>query len=237
MPWLLSGSVVDLAAAMSSPRVRRSIAPARLTSGASTTDGTGFATASVTPVANTETLLGVFCTHATAAEVPNSVTGNGLTWAQCTGAANGTVTYSSNTRRVTWFYASGASPSAGAVSIGFATSHTACAWAVISCPGAALGAPRQSTSNSANSTTVTGTLAALEYVGNVHIYALGRNANEASNPPAAGGWAELVENDTTGFASPAGALEVAWAAGDVTADPTWTTSGVAGILSLELQAQ
>lgn len=209
---------------------RDRIVPAVLTEDQSSTDGTSFVTASVAPAANRLTLLAVACSHATAAENPNSVTGNGLTW---TAVTNGSAAIGTGLRRVSWFYAFGAAPSAGAITIGFATTHTACAWSVVSCVSASAQAPLQATSNTANSTTVTGTLAALENAKNMHIYALGRGATEASAPPAAGGWAEL--SDRT-FATPAGALEVAWAIGDTTADPTWTTSGAVVIVSLEVKA-
>ena len=210
--------------------VRATIVPALVTENQSTTDGTSFATASVTPAANVLHLLCITGAHATAAETPNSVTGNGLTW---TAVTNGSAPTSGGTRRVSWFYAWGAAPSAGAITIGFATTHTACAWSLIALPGAVLAAPRQATSNTANSTTVTGTLAALDSANSVHLYGLGRGATEASNPPATGGWAEL--SDRT-YATPAGALEVAWAKNDTTADPTWTTSGQVVIVSVEAKA-
>ncbi len=229
MPWLLSGSVVDLASAMSNSG-RGTVVPTLVTEDQSSTDGTSFLTASVTPAANVLHLLAVTCAHATAAETPNSVTGNGLTW---TAVTNGSAPTAGGTRRVAWFYTWGAAPSAGQITIGFATTHTACAWSLTKFAQASLAAPRQATSNTANSTTVTGTLAALRDSSSVHVYALGRGATEASNPPAAGGWAEL--SDRT-YATPAGALEVAWAKNDTTADPTWTTSGQVVIVSVEVTA-
>ena len=214
---------------------RGTIAPALVTSGAgaSTTDGTSFGTSSVSPPANTLLLLAVVCSHATAAEVPNSVAGNGLTW---TAVPGGSVTTGAGTRRVSWFYSWGAAPSAGAITIGFATSHSGAGWALVSCPGAALRPPRQATTAAASSTTITGTLAALEFSGNVHIYCVVRSTQEDTVPPAAGGWAEVADHPTTSWATPAGGLEIAWASGDLTADPTWTTSAAAAICSLEVVA-
>lgn len=212
------------------PRARALIAPALVTENSSTTDGNSFATASVTPAAGVLHLLAVHSSHGTAAETPNSVTGNGLTW---TAVPNGSAANATGLRRTSWFYAFGAAPTAGAITIGFAGTMTACAWALIACPGAALQVPRQATSATANSTTVTGTLAALEQQANVHIYALGRQATEVSAPPASGGWAEL--SDRT-FTTPGGALEVGWAVADLTADPTWVTSGQVAIVSLEIVA-
>lgn len=210
---------------------RGTITPALLAENQNSTDLSSYPFAeTLTPPANTLLLLAIVCTHATAAEVPNSVTGFGLTW---TAVPSGTQTFGGGNRRVVWFYSWGASPSNGSVTVGFATAHTACEYALISCPGAALTAPVQTTNNNATGTTITGTLAALEYADNVHIYALGRVANEVSAPPATGGWAELSDRGTT---APAGAMETAWARGDLTADPTWATSGGSCIVSLEIKA-
>lgn len=213
---------------------RGTITPALLADNVNNADLSSYAFAeTLTPPANTLLLLAVVCTHSTTAEVPNSVTGFGLTWTQAPGSASGTGTFASGARRVTWFYAWGASPSNGSVTIGFATGHLSCQYALISAPGAALAAPLQSTTNTVVGTTITGTLAALEYSENVHQYALGRVSAELSAPPATGGWAELSDRTHT---LPNGAAETAWARGGLTADPTWTTSGGSCIVSLEIKA-
>lgn len=212
------------------PGSRADILPSSLTAGSSTTDGTSFATASVTPAANVLHLLAVTSTHGTAAESPSSVTGNGLTWNPVT---NGAGSIGNGTRRTSWLYAYGAAPSAGAITINFAGTMTTCIWSVVALPGAALADAVQGTIANANGTTVTGTLAALSHANNIHIYAQSHTAAEASAPPAAGGWQEL--SDTT-VATPSGTMQVAWALGDTTADPTWTTSTGAVIVSLEIAA-
>ena len=209
---------------------RATIIPASVTEASSTVDGTSFLTASVTPAANRFHLLAVGCSHATAAETPNSVTGNGLTW---TAVTSGSAATSGGTRRSSWFYAWGAAPSAEEITIGFATSHTGCAWSLVALPGAALLAPVQATSATANSTTVTSTLAALENPKNAHLYALVRTAAEAVAPPATGGWTEI--SDRT-WATPNGALSVAYAINDITGDPTWVTSGQCVIVGIEVKA-
>ncbi len=229
-----TGDVFALSQALRST-TRATIVPTVLPSGAgaSTTDGTSFASSSVTPVANRLTLLAVSTSHGTTAETPSSVTGNGLTW---TAVTNGAASTTGATSRTSWFYTWGAAPSAGAVTMNFSGTMTGAAWAIISCQGAVLAAPRQATSNTANSTTVTGTLAALENASNMHIYAVCHVAQEAAAPPAAGNWAELADHATTSWATPARAMQVAYAIGDVTADPTWTTSSQAVIVSLEVKA-
>ncbi len=207
------------------------IVPVSLAENGSTVDGTSFAFAeSASPSTSRLLLMAVGCAHASAAEVPSAVSAYGLTWTQAPGTANGTVTYSSGVRRLTWLYAWG-SPTAGTVTLDFATLHTYCIYSVIQCPGAALAAPRQSTGNTANSTTVTGTLLAT-LPASMHIYAILHNASEGAVPPAAGGFAELSDRSV---ATPAGALEIGWTtSGDLTADPTWTTSSLSGIVSLEV---
>ena len=228
MQWIRTGDVVSLARAMSSSG-SRDIAPVLVTENSSTTDGTSFATASVTPAANTLHILLMESSHATAAEAPSSVTGNGLTWNAVT---NGSAANATGVRRVSARYAFGTAPSTGAITMNFSGTMTGLAWSLIALPGGKLGDPRQATSNTASSTTITGTLAALASPASVHLYGLGRQLNEASNPPGTGGWAELSDRV---FATPGGALQVAWAKGDLTADPTWTTSGAAVIVSMEIQ--
>lgn len=214
---------------------RALVQPVLVTDGADAGDKSSYAfPETASPAANTLLILAVTCSHASAAEVPNSVSGYGLTWTQCVGTASGTGTYVSGQRRVTTFYAWGASPTPGSVTVGFATGHTSCVYSVTAFPGAALVANLQSTTNTLVGTTITGTLLALENAANVHFYALGRSASEATTPPAAGGWSEWSDRTTGG--SPAGAQETASAINDTTADPTWTTSGGTCIVSLELKA-
>lgn len=209
------------------------IIPTVLAENSSSVDGTSFAFGeSASPAANRLLLMAVGCAHATAAEVPNSISAYGLTWTQVPG---GTISYNAGVRRVTWFYAWGSSPSSGTVTVGFATTHTYCVYAVIQCAGAKLAAPRQATTNSAaGATTITGTLAALAYSANMHIYAKLHNAAEVASPPSSGGWAELTDRSVT---VPVGAMEIAWTtSGDLTADPTWATSTQVGIVDLEIEA-
>jgi hypothetical protein len=214
--------------------VRGDITPTLMTSGGDATDrSSGYTTASVTPVADELVVVLVGCAHASAAEVPSSVSGNGITYAAVPGTATQAF-LSAGLRRVSAFYGFHSSPSAGAITIDFATTHTGCVWGVVRFPGARRSvAPRQATANLASSTTVTGTLAALENAKNVHIYGLLRSIAEASAPPASGGWTEIADQTV---ATPGQQLEIAWARNDTTADPTWVTSGATGIVSIEIQA-
>jgi hypothetical protein len=213
---------------------RAIVAPTLLAENSSSTDGTSFPFAeSASPPGGRLLLMAVASAHATAAEVPNSVSAYGLTWTQVT---NSSVLFNANTKRVVWFYAWGAAPTTGTVTLGFATTHTAVCYAVFSIYGARLKAPRQATTASAGAAlTITGTLAALENPTNLHVYALMRNVNEVSAPPATGSWLEL--SDRLGGAAPSCALEVAWTrSGDLTADPTWVSSSQSAISNLECEA-
>lgn len=184
----------------------------------------------VTPPSGKLLLMAVLCTHTTTAESPSSVTAYGLTWTAVPGAA---VSHAGGARRITWLYAWG-TPVNGTPTITFATGHLSCSYSVLVMHGASMVAPLQTATNSGTGTTITVTLpGAFENAKNVHIYALSRVANEDSVPPAAGGWVELTDIAST---APAGRLQVAYAANDNTADPTWATSGGAGIVGLEIKA-
>lgn len=226
---LVESLVSDLSAG-SEEGGRGVIVPTALAENSDTSNVSSYPFAeSASPPANTLLLMAVACAHATAAEVPNSISAYGLTWTQVT---NSTVTFNGGAKRTTWFYAYG-TPTGGTVTIGFATAHTSCIYSVIACPGAKLGAPRQATTNTGNSTTVTGTLAAV-LPGSMSIYAVGHSVNEVAAPPASGGWAELSDR---GVATPNSAMEIGWTtSGDLTADPTWATSAVCAISMLEVEA-
>lgn len=213
---------------------RGDVAPVLLGENSDSVDRSSYLFAeTINPVAGALHIMAIVLVHTSAAEIPTSVSACGLTWTLCPGTANGTVPHAGGGRRVLWYYATGQNGTPGTVTISLATLHLSCAYAVIALPGAAIRATRQCTSATANSTTITGTLAALADSLSVHIYALSRIVNEDSAPPAVGGWAELVDRPVT---APAGRLEIAWAKGDIDANPTWATSGGSAILSLEVES-
>jgi hypothetical protein len=97
-----------------------------LTSGGdSTCDGPTASTASITPTSNSLVLACVVTEIATGTAVLPTLTGNGLTWVQVA-----TQLATSNLFRVTLFRASGASPSAGAVSIAISANQANCTWGI-----------------------------------------------------------------------------------------------------------
>ena len=209
------------------------VLPSVVTASATDVDGTLFTTASVTPAANVLHLLAVTGSLAVA-ETPASVVGNSITWTAVTGGAGSNA---AGTRRTSFFYGFAAAPTAGTIAITFTSSHTAACWTLIQVPGGKVAAPRQATTTNANSTTVTGTLAALATPRSVHLYALGRLVQEDSVPPANLGWTELADHPTVSAAVPAIAMETAWAVNKTVAAPTWATSGGAVIVDVEVEAQ
>lgn len=200
---------------------------------ASTTDGTSFAIAASTLKANTLYLLAIACSHTGTAETPNAITGGAFTW---TAVTNSAVSTTGLGRRVAWFYTYAAAGGAGPTGYTFATSHTGSAYLLVEVPGGILEAPTEVVTATANSTTITGTLTGIGS-SNIAIYALLRTPQENSVVPTEGGWQELCDHPTTSWATPSGGLQVAWAVGDPTANPTWATSGQAAISILELRTK
>lgn len=205
------------------------IAPAVVTESSDGTDRSSYTVASHVPVAGMPYLLAVGNTHGTAAEIPNSVVGNGITWLPVT---NGSGVTAAGVRRVTFFYGSSLSPTEGTIAIGTAGTMTSCAWALIKLPGAARRDAIQGTTTTGNATTLTGTLAQLASTSNIHIFAQFHAAAEASVLPTTGNWTALVAGRTV--TTPNGGFQVAWAIGRTSAAPTWTTSSSAVMVDLEI---
>ncbi len=214
------------------PLARRYAAPIVVTSTVSDADASSYLTAAtIQPAGNRLHFVKATCTHATAAEIPNAVTGCGVTWAAVT---NGSALSVAGTRRVSFFWGQAAAPTAQQITVVFATAHTSCIIEVFEVPGAVAAAPVQATNaNAGAATTITGTLAALEYPGNTHLYGMIHVTAEGASPPAVGPWFELTDLQT---AAPGGGSQSAWCPGDPTADPTWATSSQSAIVSIENKA-
>jgi hypothetical protein len=140
------------------------------------------ATNSVTPSANKLLLLTVVTATVGGAATPSSVTGNGLTWVAVNDVAAGNV-------RVTVYRSMGASPSAGAVTINYGVAQTNVLWQVaqfsnVNTTGTnGSGAVVQSAVGSANSPTVTATLAAAPSLANMVTGHLAHNSTTAAPTP------------------------------------------------------
>jgi hypothetical protein len=146
-------------------------APTLLTSGGSTTDGTEFTTASITPTAGRLQLLWVL--ESITKTSPTTVVGNSLTW-----EAVGTADVDAS-RRMTLYRAMG-TPSAGTIVVTFADSQNSCVWVVaevanVNTSGTGgSGAIVQATAGTATAapTAHANTLAAFEHANNLHIAAV-----------------------------------------------------------------
>lgn len=99
-----------------------------LTTNSSTTDGTSFATASITPTADALIMVAVVGTVGTGTTLtPTSVIGNGITYSAVTNGAN-----VAGARTGYLYSGMSASPTAGAITISMsgAVSWTSCLWSV-----------------------------------------------------------------------------------------------------------
>ena len=202
----------------------------------STTDGTSFATGSVTPNPDRLQLLVVEALHGTTAETPLSVVGCGLTWELIPGSE--TFVGGGTTRRVAVYRAMGGAPSTGALTISFTGTMTACIWSwseVINAdPGGTNGSgaivQAFTATAGAGSTTINATLAALENAANSCFVAVGLSTNASVTPDA-----QFTELGDAGVATPIGTLATEHALNQTTCDPTFAAAQ-AGIVAIEIKS-
>lgn len=198
-----------------------------LTAGGSAVSATSFNTASVSPTANDLILLWVV----SSANLPTSVTGNGLTWVQITSQT--TVDKSAVYRTM------GAAPSAGAITIDFgANSQAEIDWVVVDYSGTntsgtnGSGAIVQSAINSSATavTSLTVTLPSAIGTGNAVAVAFGHGSTDAQT--AGGSYTKLGENAAGGIL---GDFAHEWnATGTTTPSMSWSLSDVAHGIAVEI---
>ena len=195
-------------------------------------------TGSQTPVKNELQVLTILSMHGTTAETPTSVTGCGLTWELVTGGER-FLGASGTTRKLTRFAAFGPAPTAGQLTMTFATAMTGVNWIWDRVPGAKVsGTVQQAFRNAfsagaAAATTINATLpAAMEHPNNIHYCAVGIGTSATVTPDP--DFAELADRDAGGGA-PTGTIETEWARAQLACDPTFS-SAVSGILSHEILA-
>lgn len=170
-----------------------------LTSGSNATNATDYTTASVAPGSNRLLLLAISNVRNAATECANanvnSISGAGLTWVlvqeQCFSDAV------IPTNNLALFRAMGPSPSSGTLSIGYVSTQTSAAWAVVECTEVdtsgtnGSGAVVQSVENSGNASTFSLTLSAFAKSDNISFAAFAANNNDNMTPKS--GWTELSE--------------------------------------------
>jgi len=215
------------------------LAATSLASGGSTADAGSFATASVSPAANS--LLVLYVTYAvTGGTTITGVTGLGLTWTQ-----RKTVTaFSASTHIDCWTAKAGASPGSGTVTVTFGT--TTGSWVYdleqwtgydttasdTTGPG---GYVVQAVSNfsSAITTAASVAYAAAASSGNLFSYACGCAANQSQAPAESPAWTELADQH---IATPSCSMEtqVSPDATNLAGSSTISSAAAYGAIGLEI---
>lgn len=207
-----------------------------LTASGSDANQTSYTTASISPTADALVLLSVLRNDDTLGTAP-SITGNGLTWQlvrSCVYDNAGGVRADLSVYR-----AMGASPSAGAVTIGFsADGQLGCQWSITEFTGVdtsgsnGSGAIVQSASVSGTATSLSASLSAFSRRSHATFGAFAHQANETTTHE--GGWSDLSD---TGYANPAENLQTQWRNdNDTSVTASWATSALAGAIGIELKA-
>lgn len=213
------------------------VSAALLTGASSTTDGSSFVTASITPSANKLILVAVVNSKATTPDTP-TISGNGLIWVQI---ATRLVDDGAAVKRVTLFRSMGVAPIAEAITIDFILqTQTSCLWSVVEFDGVDTGGTSGSAAivqsataaTTVTATSLTVTLAAFSSVDNATYGVFGLNIAQDQTPgtgftelhdltvgtPGGGCFAEWrVDNDTTVDQSSASATRRAGVAVEIKA--------------------
>jgi hypothetical protein len=205
-----------------------------LTHDSSTTDGTTFNTASITPGANRLILCLDQGRKDTGTGAQSTITGCGLTWVQLATVILGT------TRRINISRALGASPSTGQVTITYANSQEWSLWQVVEVDGvdtsgtngsgAIVGSPVTDSSSSA--TTLSLTLPAFASANNAAFGFFVHTTNQVKTPGS--GFTELVD---FGLADVAGTgFQSEYKLNSTTVDASWATTSGALAIAIEIAA-
>lgn len=200
------------------------LACTNLTNGSSITDGTSYATASVTPTSNALVLLSVTLRRSAGTPTTPTVSGCGLTWVEVVSQASS----GGANRKISIFRAMGSSPSSGAITITCSETQTEASWSVDQFTGTdtsgtnGSGAIVQSGSSNDGgvaATSCTLTLSAFGSTANMAYGAKTTTANVATTPGS--GFTELSDVQTsesgTGF-------QTQYKVNDNTIDWSWTGS-------------
>ncbi|MGH3658539.1 MAG: hypothetical protein ACRDUA_17930, partial [Micromonosporaceae bacterium] len=212
---------------------------ANLTSGSARNDNTTYVTASVAPGANRLVLLAIstFETTATQPTTP-SVTGCGLTWVLVGSFDHDTAGGDRSSCFV--FRAMGAAPTAGAVTAVFPASVSRCCWSIDEADGVDTGGTNGSaavvqfvTATGTSLTSITGTLAAFADPGNATYGAFGVQASSGTTFTPGAGFTTLAVANGQSFAV---CFTEATTGADTSVDGSWSASGRAGVLAIEVAA-
>jgi hypothetical protein len=205
-----------------------------LTHDSSTTDGTTFNTASITPGANRLILALDQQRQQTGTGAQSTVTGCGLTWVQVGTVISGT------TRRINISRALGASPSTGALTFTYANSQEWSMWQVIEVDGvdtsgtngsgAIVGSAVTDAQNSITSLTLT--LPAFASANNAALGFFVHTTSQVKTPGS--GFTELV--DFTLVDTAGNGFQSEYKLNSTTVDASWATSSTCLGIALEIAA-
>lgn len=216
------------------------ITQASLTSGSSATNGTSYATASVSPTGNRLIVYAVYGQALTAANAasPTGVSGAGLTFVKWVETNN-----TSNGQSLSLWYAMDPTPSTGAITATFTNTQADCVWSVYELAGLEVGSNGANAVNTntataaASATSATATLAAFASTDNGAVSAtIWAAAGAAATCTPDTGWSEIhdlgVAEGGAGFS-----LETQWRAdNDTTALGTWSATGSVRTVAAEIIA-
>lgn len=207
-----------------------------LTTGQSATDASSYATASITPTANSIVLLSVWSDISSGPPVQPTATGNSLTWTAINSDTNATDV----NRRLTILRAMGSSPSTGAITIDFASeTQRVIMWNVSQCSdvinnndgGASVIIHSGLETSNAFGTSDTIVLPTFIRSGNVAFGAYVHGTNEATTPDT--GFTELSDQNINDGGLISG-MQVQYAIGRPTMSWSWATSSLKFGVATEL---
>ena len=211
---------------------RQTITYTAHTSGSSSTDGTTFTTAAVTPGNNALMYVAVLSMRTTSGVESPTVTGTGITY--------DLVTYKdvqSGTQRLSIYRAMVSSGTASAISIVHTVSHESCAWAVLQYNNVNTSGTNGSgaivqwaSSGTASGTSLEVALSALEESGNRTVVAVGLSTNASVTPSAS-----FTERTDNAVASNNGTLETQDASAEQGCFTTFS-SAAAAMIAIEVRS-
>ena len=190
-----------------------------------------YTTGSYTPTANEPVFAWVVNTKASPVSTPTSLSGNGLTWNLIAGVENAATTI-----RGGLYWAMGASPSTGALSVNFSGNQTGCIIHVFELTGAdPSGTIVQSNPNNASgAASLTLTLSAFGSASNATVACFGGLRQAAINHDSGAGMSEIYDN---GYATPATEGESQWKNGAATSITGTWSAGTADILGVACEVK
>lgn len=202
-----------------------------LASFADTTALSTYTTGSYTPTANAPVFAWVVNTRASPVSTPSSLSGNGLTWNLIAGVEN-----AATTLRGGLYWAIGASPSAGALSVNFSGNQTGCIIHVFELTGADTTGTivQNNTNKAAASASVTVTLSAFANSSNATVACFGGLRQTAINHDSGAGMSEIYDN---GYATPATEGESQWKNAQATSITGTWSAGTADILGVACEVK